>query len=29
MAKLGIHSAVDLVRYAAHLGLIEFDSWDD
>ena len=29
MAKLGIHSAVDLVHYAARLGLIELDSWDD
>jgi DNA-binding NarL/FixJ family response regulator len=27
MAKLGIHSTLELVRYAARLGLIDLDSW--
>jgi DNA-binding NarL/FixJ family response regulator len=29
MNKLGIHSAVELVRYAARLGLIELERWED
>ena len=27
MSKLGLHSAMDLVRYAAKFGLIDLDSW--
>ena len=27
MAKLGLHSTLELVRYAARLGLIDLDSW--
>ena len=29
MRKLGIHSAMELVRYAARLGLIDVDLWKD
>jgi len=29
MSKLGIHSAVELVHYAARLGLIEIDRWEE
>lgn len=29
MRKLGIHSAFELVRYAARLGLIDLDQWKD
>jgi DNA-binding NarL/FixJ family response regulator len=27
MAKLGVHSSIELVRYAARLGLIDIDQW--
>jgi DNA-binding NarL/FixJ family response regulator len=27
MAKLGVHSTIELVRYAARLGLIDIDQW--
>jgi DNA-binding NarL/FixJ family response regulator len=27
MGKLGLHSSIDLVRYAARLGLIDIDQW--
>jgi DNA-binding NarL/FixJ family response regulator len=27
MRKLGLHSAIDLARYAARLGLIDIDLW--
>lgn len=27
MRKLGLHSAVDMVRYAAKMGLIDLDNW--
>ncbi len=27
MGKLGLHSAIDLIRYAARIGLIDLDQW--
>jgi DNA-binding CsgD family transcriptional regulator len=27
MAKLGLHSTMELLRYAARLGLIDIDRW--
>jgi len=27
MKKLGLHSTVELIRYAARLGLIDLDTW--
>jgi len=27
MKKLGLHSTVELLRYAARLGLIDLDTW--
>ncbi len=29
MNKLGLHSTIELVRYAAKLGLIDVDLWKD
>jgi DNA-binding NarL/FixJ family response regulator len=29
MRKLGLHSAIELVKYAARLGLIDVDLWKD
>jgi DNA-binding NarL/FixJ family response regulator len=29
MRKLGIHKTIDLVRYAARLGLIDIDLWKE
>jgi DNA-binding NarL/FixJ family response regulator len=29
MSKLGLHSTIDLIRYAAKLGLIDVDLWKD
>jgi DNA-binding NarL/FixJ family response regulator len=29
MNKLGLHSTIELVRYAARLGLIDVDLWKD
>jgi DNA-binding NarL/FixJ family response regulator len=29
MSKLGLHSTIELVRYAAKLGLIDVDLWKD
>jgi DNA-binding NarL/FixJ family response regulator len=29
MKKLGLHSSIELVRYAARLGLIDVDEWKD
>jgi hypothetical protein len=29
MKKLDLHSAMDLVRYAAKLGLIDIDLWKE
>jgi DNA-binding NarL/FixJ family response regulator len=27
MGKLGLHSSIELIRYAARLGLIDIDQW--
>jgi hypothetical protein len=29
MNKLGLHSTLDLIRYAAKLGLIDIDLWKE
>jgi DNA-binding NarL/FixJ family response regulator len=29
MKKLGLHSSIELARYAARLGLIDVDEWKD
>ena len=29
MRKLGLHSTIELVRYAAEIGLIDIDLWKD
>jgi len=29
MKKLGLHSTIELVRYATRLGLIDVDLWKD
>jgi DNA-binding NarL/FixJ family response regulator len=29
MRKLGIHKTIELVRYAARLGLIDIDLWKE
>jgi DNA-binding NarL/FixJ family response regulator len=29
MKKLGLHSPIELARYAARLGLIDVDEWKD